>query len=180
VLGAGPIGLLVLVAARHAGAEVVLVTDVMGEKLDRARRLGADEVLLANAPDLVERADVVLDGADVVFDCVARESSMAQAVELVAKGGTVVVVGVAAGPTVVPLHVVQDREIRVLGSLMYVGEDVERAIDLLASGAVAAGELVTAIFPVEQAAEAFAAASDPLQVKVLVSLKRVSPVTTTT
>jgi 2-desacetyl-2-hydroxyethyl bacteriochlorophyllide A dehydrogenase len=170
VLGAGPIGLLVLVAARHAGAEVVLVTDVMGEKLDRARRLGADEVLLANAPDLVERAAVVLEGADVVFDCVARESSMAQAVDLVAKGGTVVVVGVAAGPTVVPLHVVQDREIRVLGSLMYVGEDVERAIELLASGAVAAEELVTATFPVERAAEAFAAAADPQQVKVLVSL----------
>jgi L-iditol 2-dehydrogenase len=180
VLGAGPIGLLVLVAARRAGAEVVLVTDVMGEKLDRARRLGADEVLLANAPDLVERAAVVLEGADVVFDCVARESSMAQAVELVAKGGTVVVVGVAAGPTVVPLHVVQDREIRVLGSLMYVREDVEQAIELLASGAVAAGELVTAIFPVEQAADAFAAASDPQQVKVLVSLERDSRVPTTT
>ncbi|WP_433280610.1 zinc-dependent alcohol dehydrogenase [Pseudonocardia xinjiangensis] len=180
VLGAGPIGLLVLVAARRAGAEVVLVTDVMGEKLDRARRLGADEVLLANAPDLVERAAVVLDGADVVFDCVARESSMAQAVELVAKGGTVVVVGVAAGPTVVPLHVVQDREIRVLGSLMYVREDVEQAIEVLASGAVTAGELVTAIFPVEQAAEAFGAASDPQQVKVLVSLERGSPVATTT
>jgi threonine dehydrogenase-like Zn-dependent dehydrogenase len=110
VLGAGPIGLLVLVAARHAGAEVVLVTDVMAEKLERARRLGADEVLLANAPDFVGRATAVLRGADVVFDCVARESSMAQAVELVEKGGTVVVVGVAARSTVVPLHLVQDRE----------------------------------------------------------------------
>lgn len=173
VLGAGPIGLLVLVAARHAGAEFVLVTDVMAEKLERARRLGADEVLLANAPDLVERATAVLEGADVVFDCVARESSMAQAVELVDKGGTVMVVGVAAGPTVVPLHVVQDREIRVLGSLMYVWEDVEQAIELLDSGVVESGELVTATFPVERAAAAFAAASDPQQVKVLVSLERV-------
>jgi L-iditol 2-dehydrogenase len=179
VLGAGPIGLLVLVAVRHAGAEVVLVTDVMGEKLDRARRLGADEALLANAPDLVERAAVVLEGADVVFDCVARESSMAQAVELVAKGGTVAVVGVAAGPTTVPLHVVQDREIRVLGSLMYVWEDVEQAIELLDSGVVESGELVTATFPVERAEAAFAAASDPQQVKVLVSLERDSSVTTT-
>jgi threonine dehydrogenase-like Zn-dependent dehydrogenase len=148
----------------------VLVTDVMAEKLERARRLGADEVLLANAPDLVERATAVLKGADVVFDCVARESSMAQAVELVEKGGTVVVLGVAAGPTVVPLHLVQDREIRVLGSLMYVWEDVEQAIELLASGAVPAGELVTATFPLDRAGEAFAAASDPQQVKVLVSV----------
>jgi threonine dehydrogenase-like Zn-dependent dehydrogenase len=95
---------------------------------------------------------------------------VAQAVELVEKGGTVVVLGVAAGPTVVPLHLVQDRELRVLGSLMYVWEDVEQAIELLASGAVPAGELVTATFPVDGAGEAFAVASDRQQVKVLVSL----------
>jgi len=170
VLGAGPIGLLVLVAARAAGAEVVVATDVLTEKLERARRLGADEALRADDPDLVERAGAVLGGADVVFDCVSTASSMAQAVELVDKGGTVVVVGIAAGPTAIPLHLVQDREIAVVGSLMYVREDVERAIALLASGAVAADELVTAVLPLERAAEAFAAAADPQQVKVLVSV----------
>lgn len=170
VLGAGPIGLLVLVAARHAGAEVVVVTDVMREKLGRARRLGATDALRADDPELVERATATLQGADVVFDCVARESSMAQAVELLVKGGTVVVVGVPAGPVTVPLHVVQDREIAVLGSLMYVRSDVEQAIELLASGAVPADRLITATFPLERAGEAFAAASDPQQVKVLVSV----------
>jgi 2-desacetyl-2-hydroxyethyl bacteriochlorophyllide A dehydrogenase len=170
VLGAGPIGLLVLVAARAAGAEVVVVTDVLPEKLDRARRLGADEALRADAPDLVDRAAAVLHGADVVFDCVAAAGSMAQAVELVDKGGTVMVVGIAPGPTSIPLHLVQDREISVIGSLMYVREDVERAIALLSSGAVAADELVTAVYPLDRAAEAFAASADPQQVKVLVSV----------
>jgi L-iditol 2-dehydrogenase len=170
VLGAGPIGLLVLVAAKAAGAEVVVVTDVLPEKLDRARRLGAAEALRADAPDLVDRAAAVLHGADVVFDCVASGGSMAQAVELVDKGGTVMVVGIAAGPTSIPLHLVQDREIAVLGSLMYVREDVERAIALLSSGAVAAEDLVTAVFPLDRAAEAFAASADPQQVKVLVSV----------
>lgn len=170
VLGAGPIGLLVLVAARAAGAEVVVVTDVLPEKLERARRLGADEALRADAPDLVDRAAAVLQGADVVFDCVAAPSSMAQAVELVDKGGTVMVVGIAAGPTSIPLHLVQDREIAVIGSLMYVREDVERAITLLASGAVAAEELITSVHPLDRAADAFAASADPHQVKVLVSV----------
>lgn len=173
VLGAGPIGLLVLVAARAAGAETVVVTDVLDTKLERARRLGADAALRADDPDLVAQAAAVLQGADVVFDCVAGASSMAQAIELVDKGGTVMVVGIAAGPTTVPLHLVQDREISVIGSLMYVREDVERAIALLASGAVAADDLITAVFPLDRAAEAFAASSDPAQVKVLVS---VSPV----
>jgi L-iditol 2-dehydrogenase len=170
VLGAGPIGLLVLVAAKAAGAEVVVVTDVLPEKLDRARRLGADEALRADAPDLVDRAAAVLQGADVVFDCVASAGSMAQAVELVDKGGTVMVVGIAPGPTSIPLHLVQDREISVIGSLMYVREDVEQAIALLSSGAVAADELVTAVYPLDRAAEAFAASADPQQVKVLVSV----------
>jgi 2-desacetyl-2-hydroxyethyl bacteriochlorophyllide A dehydrogenase len=170
VLGAGPIGLLVLVAAKAAGAEVVVVTDVLPEKLDRARRLGADEALRADAPDLVDRAANILKGADVVFDCVAAAGSMAQAVELVDKGGTVMVVGIAPGPTSIPLHLVQDREIAVIGSLMYVREDVERAIALLSSGAVAADELVTAVYPLDRAAEAFAASADPQQVKVLVSV----------
>lgn len=170
VLGAGPIGLLTLVAARNAGAEVVVVTDVLPEKLERARRLGADAALAADDPDVVEKAGQVLGRADVVFDCVASAGTMAQAIELVDKGGTVMVVGIAAGPTTIPLHLVQDREISVVGSLMYTREDVERAIGLLASGAVAASDLVTSTFPLEQAGEAFAASSDPQQVKVLVSI----------
>ena len=171
VLGAGPIGLLCLVAARAAGAEAVVVTDVLESKLDRARGLGATAGLDATAPDLVDQAQRALgDAADVVLDCVARESSMTQAIELVDKGGTVMVVGIAAGPTTIPLHLVQDREISVVGSLMYVQADVQRAIDLLAGGAVTAADLVTATFPLERAAEAFAAAVDPEQVKVLVSV----------
>lgn len=171
VLGAGPIGLLCLVAARAAGAEVVVVTDVLANKLERALRLGADAALDAAAPDLVDQARRALgDGADVVLDCVSGQSSMAQAIELVDKGGTVMVVGIAAGPTTIPLHLVQDREIAVIGSLMYVQDDVRRAIDLLAGGAVAAEDLVTATFPLERAAEAFAASIAPDQLKVLVSV----------
>jgi 2-desacetyl-2-hydroxyethyl bacteriochlorophyllide A dehydrogenase len=170
VLGAGPIGLLVLIAARAAGAEVVVVTDVLAAKLDRARGLGADAVLDATDPGLVHdgRAALGEGGADVVFDCVAVRASMAQAAELVDKGGVVTVVGVPTGPTTVPLHLVQDRELSVIGSLMYTGADMRRAIELLDTGAVAVDDLVTATFPLDKAAEAFAAGADPEQVKVLV------------
>lgn len=172
VLGAGPIGLLTLVAARAAGAATVLVTDVLAGKRERAVRLGADSALDAADPDLVDaaRAAMAGEGADAVFDCVAVRSSMAQAAELLDKGGTVVVVGVPHGPTDVPLHLVQDREIAVLGSLMYVREDVLRAIRLLADGALTADELVTAVFPLEQAGEAYAASVRPDQVKVLIRI----------
>ncbi|GAA5157127.1 alcohol dehydrogenase catalytic domain-containing protein [Pseudonocardia eucalypti] len=182
VLGAGPIGLLTMVAARAAGAATVLVTDVLAGKRERAVRLGADAALDAADPGLVDAARDAMrgggggeggmggEGADAVFDCVAVRSSMAQAAELLDKGGTVVVVGVPHGPTDVPLHLVQDREIAVLGSLMYVREDVLRAIRLLADGVLRANELVTAVFPLEQASEAYAASIRPDQVKVLIRI----------
>ncbi|MEU1663909.1 alcohol dehydrogenase catalytic domain-containing protein [Streptomyces sparsogenes] len=172
VLGAGPIGLLTLLAARHAGAARIAVTDPLDSKRERALRLGADTALPADAPDLVERAHAALGGpVDVVFDCVAREQSMAQATGLVAKGGHVVVVGVgAAGTTPIRLDLVQDREIRIEGTLMYTGEDYRTAMSLIASGAVDPAEIVTATYPLEDAAKAFAASVDPEQVKVVVTV----------
>jgi L-iditol 2-dehydrogenase len=172
VLGAGPIGLLVLAAARHAGAARIVVTDLLPGKRDRALRLGADAVLPADAPDLAERAREALGGpADVVFDCVAREQSMAQATDLVTKGGRIIVVGVgAAGTTPVRLDLIQDREISVEGTLMYTADDYRTAIALIASGTVDVDEIVTATFPLEEAAKAFAASLAPEHVKVLVTV----------
>ncbi|NJP67847.1 zinc-dependent alcohol dehydrogenase [Streptomyces spiramenti] len=171
VLGAGPIGLLLVIAARLAGARRVVVTDLLAAKRDRARRLGADAVLPADGEDLPARVADALGGpADVVFDCVARASSIGQAVDSVAKGGHVVVVGVGApGPTPVRLDLVQDRELRIEGTLMYTADDYRRAMEIIGSGAVDAAEIVTATFPLAEAAAAFAAASDPAHVKVLVT-----------
>ena len=172
VLGAGPIGLLVLAAARHAGAARIVVTDLLDGKRERAVRLGADEALPADAPDLADRAREVLGGpADVVFDCVSREQSMAQAVELVTKGGHIIVVGVGApGVTPIRLDLVQDREIRIEGTLMYTADDYRVAFDLITAGAIDAEAIITATYPLDQADQAFAAALRPEHVKVLVTV----------
>ncbi|WP_031084363.1 zinc-dependent alcohol dehydrogenase [Streptomyces sp. NRRL WC-3549] len=179
VLGAGPIGLLVLAAARHAGAARIVVTDLLENKRQRAVRLGADDALPADAADLAAQAQAVLDGpADVVFDCVAREQSMAQAVDIVAKGGQIVVVGVGApGPTPIRLDLVQDREIRVEGTLMYTADDYRTALDLITSGAVDTDAIVTATYPLEDAAKAFAASLQPEHVKVLITVAEREPLT---
>ncbi|MGW1894057.1 zinc-dependent alcohol dehydrogenase [Streptomyces sp. NPDC002004] len=172
VLGAGPIGLFTLIAARHAGAARIAVTDLLAGKRARALRLGAHAALPAGSPDLVAQAHAALGGpADVVFDCVARGQSMAQATDLVAKGGQIVVVGVGAvGTTPVRLDLVQDREIRIEGTLMYTAEDYRTAMSLIASGAVDTAEIVTATYPLEAAAAAFSASLDPEHVKVLVTV----------
>ena len=171
VLGAGPIGLLTVVAARHAGAARIAVTDLLEGKRARALRLGADTALSAGSPDLAAQAHAALGGpADVVFDCAARGESIAQAVDIVAKGGHIVVVGVGAvGDTPVRLDLVQDREIRIEGTLMYTAEDYRTAMSLIAAGAVDTAEIITATYPLEEAALAFSASLDLEQVKVLVT-----------
>jgi 2-desacetyl-2-hydroxyethyl bacteriochlorophyllide A dehydrogenase len=170
VIGAGPIGLFVLLAARRAGARVV-VADLLESKRARAERLGAVGTFDPSADDAVESALQQLGGpAAVVIDCVARESSVAQAVQLVDKGGAIMIVGVAAGATPVPLDLIQDRELALIGSLMYVREDFTAAIDLLSAGAVPVDEIISARFDFDHAAEAFAASADPENVKVVVTV----------
>ena len=106
----------------------------------------------------------------MVFDCVAIEASINQAIVLAEKGGTVIVVGVPRGPVQVPLPLIQDREIRIQGSAMYVHEDVLLAIQLIADGVVDAERIVTARYPLERAAEAFEAARSGSHVKVHITL----------
>lgn len=163
VLGAGSIGLLTMLTARASGATAIAVTDPVAAKRALALELGAD---LAVDPTDSESVAKIREGLpwrpDVVFDCVSSQGSVEQAIALALKGGTVVVEGVPRGDVSIPLHLVQDRELRLQGTAMYVRHDVERAIELISSGAVQAGRLISGSFPLEQAEEAFRAAAEGL------------------
>jgi 2-desacetyl-2-hydroxyethyl bacteriochlorophyllide A dehydrogenase len=170
ILGAGTIGLLTLVAARQAGAARIAVSDTVAAKRDLARRLGADSVHDAAAPAMVEaiRDDLGTSG-DVVFDCVAVQQTLDQAIAIALKGGTVVVVGVPAAPVTVPLPEIQDRQVRIQGSAMYTREDIARSVAMLTDGLIEQDDLVTARYPFARVAEAFDEASSGRQVKVMVT-----------
>ena len=172
VLGGGTIGLLTLIAAIRAGARAVAVSEPRDSKRQRALRLGAafcaDPLMADPVPPIRE----ALGGhADVTFDCVSSQASTGQAIRLAENGGTVMVVGVAAKDVTIPLPIIQDREIRLAGSAMYVREDVLRAIDLMTDGAVPAGELVTATLLLADGAQAFkrAASGDDVKVHLVTS-----------
>ena len=83
----------------------------------------------ATAADAVEQVREALgESADVVFDCVAEQSTMAQAIGMANKGGTVVVVGVPAGEVSIPLQTIQDSQLRIQGSATYLPEDYADAM----------------------------------------------------
>ena len=169
ILGAGTIGLLMLAVVRAQGASRVVVSDVLENKRALALAQGADAVVDAAADDVAERVRAALgESADVVFDCVAIQSTLTQAVAMALKGGTVVVVGVPSRDVMLPLVVMQDQQVRVQGSATYLPEDFEEAIDLLRSGAVRAEDIVTGEFPLDRACAAFDASTSGDHVKVLV------------
>ncbi len=170
ILGAGTIGLLTLIVAKAVGAARVVVTARSQARRDRALAFGADAVVDATAADAVERVRAELgESGDVVFDCVAEEPTVRQACGIAQKGGTVVVVGVPPGDVTVPLHLIQDGQLRVQGSATYLPDDFEAAMRLLASGAVPVADVVTAVHPIADAAAAFADAASGRHVKVLVA-----------
>ncbi|MBC7725596.1 MAG: alcohol dehydrogenase catalytic domain-containing protein [Burkholderiaceae bacterium] len=170
IIGAGTIGLLVLAAARHAGATTIIMTDLIASKRERALRLGADAVVDASLPDAVSAIrDRLGESADVVFDCVAVQSTVDQAIALATKAGTVVIVGVPASAVTVPLPQIQDRQLRIQGSATYLPDDYERAIAIIRSGGVTAEDFITRRFPLERVAEAFATSAGGEEVKVVLT-----------
>jgi 2-desacetyl-2-hydroxyethyl bacteriochlorophyllide A dehydrogenase len=170
ILGAGTIGLLVLAAVRYHGAGRVVVTDVLESKRQRALALGADDVVDAARPDAVQAVrDALGESADIVFDCVANQHTVGQAIGMALNGGTVVIVGVPTGDVTVPLAMIQDHQVRVQGTAMYLPEDYQESIDILLSGQVQAKDFITAVYPMEQVAEAFAASAGGEQIKVVVT-----------
>ncbi|WP_314451465.1 alcohol dehydrogenase catalytic domain-containing protein [uncultured Microbacterium sp.] len=170
VLGAGTIGVLCVVAALHAGATSVVVTDMDEGKLERARRIGAHGAVLASAPDADAQVIRALGNptADVVLDCVANERSFAQSVALLRRAGSLVVVGVPARDASLPMPLIQDWEIRVQGCAAYTEADVRTAIDIAAAGGLPADEIISQVFELEKVADAFAAATNDSSGKVLI------------
>ncbi len=170
IIGAGTIGLLVLAAARAAGARRVVMTDIQQSKRARALRLGADAVVDAARSDVVAAVREELgESADVVFDCVAVQATVDQGIQLALKGGSVMIVGVPVKPVTVPLPEIQDQQVRVQGSAMFMPADFIAATRMIQTGHVREADFITAKFPLDQAAAAFAACTTGEEVKVVLT-----------
>lgn len=105
VIGAGPIGLFSAVLAKHAGAALVIVSDIRASRRDLAQRMGVDVVVDPKAQNL---RDVVMNlthgrGVEISIEAVGLEPALSQAIELVATGGMVMWAGLAPTHISVPI-----------------------------------------------------------------------------
>jgi L-idonate 5-dehydrogenase len=152
ISGAGPIGAMVVLAAVHAGAARVVVTDIVDEPLAVARKLGATDTIN------VSQSTESLPEVDFAIDASGSGAGVRSCLEAVKRGGRVVLVGMPAGAPATPLFVVVSREIEVVGSYRYTGEYGD-AVAAIAAG-LDVSPLVSGSYSIDQAEEAFTLASD--------------------
>ena len=174
VLGAGTIGNLVAQVAVASGAKRVMITDVSPYKLEKARQCGLEYVVNAAQEDLGQAILSTFgpDKADLILECVGVQDTITQAVTNARKGSPIVVVGVFGEKPVVDLGLLQDRELSLIGTLMYQKKDYERAIELVTNGKLHLDQMVTHRFPFEDYLHAYQAieSSDGKYMKVMIDL----------
>ncbi len=161
ILGFGPIGMSVLLAALARGVAKTYVTDKIEQRLEMAKKTGA---FYAGNPD---RRDIVREIADrepmmldAVFECCGQQEAMDQAVQLLKPGGKLMIVGIPefdrwsldAGD-------IRRKEIT-LQNIRRQNHCTEEALEMITSGAVNIDPMVTHHFPFEKTGEAFDMVAD--------------------
>ena len=159
VIGAGTIGLAIIVALKSYGVQRVAAVDLDASRLNEAREFGADAVFEADqitAKQLAEwgASSADTDGADLVLEAVGAAASVETAIHAVTRGGTVVLVGNVSPVVELPLQTVVTRQIRLQGSCASAGCYPE-AIELAASGAVDLSRFVSRVAPLEDGIDWF-------------------------
>lgn len=157
IFGTGCIGLVTLLASKARGASNVIVVDVLENRLKTATRLGATHVINARETDVVKRVAELTDGkgAQVVIDTAGAEITVKQTVDVVKRGGTIVLVGMT------PKNEVSFNFMKLMGKEGQV-KTIFRyknlypvAINAIASGAINVKDIVSHEFDFENTKEAF-------------------------
>jgi len=156
IVGAGPIGLLTLLAVRRRGARSVAITDRSPHRLAMATSLGADIAIDVRATDPVAAVRSATDGrgADVVFEAVGITATVAQSLAAVRTAGHVTWIGNSAPIVELPMQDMVTRELTLRGSYTFAGE-FEEAIDLLATGQVDVAPLIELTASLEDGPDLF-------------------------
>ncbi len=159
IVGAGPIGLLHLLTAKRKGAGKIISIDLVEERLNFARKLGADETVNAGKENVVEKVRRLTGGygADVVIEAIGLPATWEQALKLVRKGGTVLEFGGCPPGTGIKVEteLLHYGEVTVRGAFHATPLHFKKALNLIASRTIDVRPLVTRKMKLEEIKEAF-------------------------
>jgi len=157
IIGAGIIGLMILKAAKAAGAGTLIVSDVVDYRLDYAKTFGADVAINSKTENPVTRVMELTNGsgADVVFEAVGLEATVQQGMQMLAIGGKLTVVGMLSKTMTLDVMSIVTRELQINGSYAYAQDDFRRALSYLYNKKIEVKPLITNKLPLEKIKEGF-------------------------
>jgi len=171
VTGCGPIGALVVIAARRAGASNIVVTDVGDFPLRTAEKVGADQAInVAEHPEGLAPFCAEKGAFDVLFEASGNERALKGAFDALRPRGVIVQLGLG-GDMTLPINTIVAKEFDLRGTFRF-HEEFGIAVELLNKGLVDVKPLISATVPYRDAGRAFALAADRSQaMKVLLDFE---------
>ena len=160
VLGAGPIGLALLLLLKAQGAGKVFVSEIASSRAQKARDFGADIVLNpAPEPKSDTGGDIVVktvleqteDGVDIAFDATGIQATYDTAIAATRPGGTVFNVAIHEKPITIHPNAIGLTEKKYTGGVAYTKEDFETVLESLASGRLPVEAMITSVVPLSDA-----------------------------
>lgn len=158
VVGAGPIGLFALISAINKGAEVY-VADILDGRLQKALEFGAKGVINSAKTDIKEEAMKITggDGFDCCIEACGQSVTFLNCIDCCAFAGNIILIGNGKKETTFIHSILLKKELNVYGSRNSYPTDFKDVIDLISSGKVDVLKMVSDIYPMDRADEAFKA-----------------------
>ena len=155
VLGAGGVGLLLMLCLRAAGAGTILVSDLHPHRLETAKSIGGERVAVLNGDAAIGDVDASLsDGVDFVFESAGSAFTMNRAISLVRPGGTVVFIGYThGGHADLNVNLLIDKEVTVKTSFRY-RHVYDKVVAAVSSGTISVNQVVSDVFPFDAVQDA--------------------------
>lgn len=168
LFGAGPIGLLTMLAAKLRGPAQITMIDTASQPLAAAMKLGADEAIDISGGSEGLIAAAAHGPHDIVFEATGAPAALATAIRTVRRGGAIVQIGnLPGGDISVPANAIMAKEIDLRGAFRF-GREFYDAVDLIATGRIDVSPLITARRPLADARQAFVLSMDRSQsIKVI-------------
>lgn len=159
VTGCGPIGSLVIIAARRAGAAEIVVTDLSDNALDHAKKVGADRVInMGDNPQALEPYSADKGTFDVLYECSGSPQALAGGIAAMRPRGVIMQLGLG-GDMSVPMMQITAKELDLRGSFRF-HEEFAIAVGLMQNGLVDVKPLISHTVPFDDAVNAFEVAND--------------------
>ena len=150
IIGAGPIGLLVLQVLKYRGIKDIMVSELDDKRLEKAKQLGATSVLSPSGDPLPTEIDYS-------FEAVGLGGSAAQSLAVLKCGGTAVWIGNAQKIIEVNMQQIVTGELNVVGSYVFNEEDFAVSIELIEQGRIELDSMLTVEHGLEKGEEIFQA-----------------------